>query len=71
LPQVILSTVITFIVSWSVYGAVGLWLMLFAALTAFLVALYIMHLIPGLTGDSYGAVTTIIEVLVLLFFAIR
>jgi adenosylcobinamide-GDP ribazoletransferase len=71
LPQVILATVITFIVSWSAYGTMGLWLMLFAALATFLLALYIMHLIPGLTGDSYGAITTIIEVLVLLFFAIQ
>jgi adenosylcobinamide-GDP ribazoletransferase len=71
LPQVILATAITFIVSWFIYGAMGLWLMLFAALAAFLVALYIMRLIPGLTGDSYGAITAIIEVLVLLFFAIQ
>jgi adenosylcobinamide-GDP ribazoletransferase len=71
LPQVILATAITFIVSWFIYGAMGLWLMLFAALTAFLLALYIMRLIPGLTGDSYGAITAIIEVLVLLFFAIQ
>jgi adenosylcobinamide-GDP ribazoletransferase len=71
LPQVILATAITFIVSWFVYGTMGLWLMLFATLVVFLVALYIMRLIPGLTGDSYGAITTIIEVLVLLFFAIQ
>jgi adenosylcobinamide-GDP ribazoletransferase len=71
LPQVILATAITFVVSWSVYGTIGLWLMLFAAPVAFLVGLYIMRLIPGLTGDSYGAITTIIEVLVLLFFAIQ
>ena len=71
LPQVILATAITFVVSWFVYGTMGLWLMLFAALAAFLVALYIMRLIPGLTGDSYGAITTIIEMLVLLFFAIQ
>jgi len=71
LMQVILATVITFIVSWFVYGIMGLWLMLFAALSAFLVALYITRLIPGLTGDSYGAITTIIEALVLLFFAMK
>jgi adenosylcobinamide-GDP ribazoletransferase len=71
LQQLILATAIALIVSWSVYGTTGLWLMLFAALAAFLLALYIMRLIPGLTGDSYGAITTIIEVLVLLFFAIQ
>ena len=70
LLQVILATGITLIVSWFVYGTMGLWLMLFAGLAAFLLALYIMRLIPGLTGDSYGAITAIIEVLVLLFFAI-
>lgn len=71
LPQVILATAIALIVSWFAYGIMGLWLMLFAALTAFLLALYIMRLIPGLTGDSYGAITTLVEVLVLLFFAIK
>ena len=67
--EVLLATLIAGIASWFVYGMMGLVLMLGAAVIAFLVALYIMRLLPGLTGDSYGTVTTIVEMCTLLFFA--
>jgi adenosylcobinamide-GDP ribazoletransferase len=70
-PQVALATGITLITSWLVRGWIGLALMLAAALLAFLIAWYIMRLIPGLTGDSYGTVTEAVETLALLFFAVR
>ena len=41
------------------------------AVIAFLIALYIMRLLPGLTGDSYGTVTESIEMFVLLLFTIH
>ena len=44
--------------------------MLGSAIVAFLIAFYVMRLLPGLTGDIYGTVTTIIEMLILLFFTI-
>ena len=44
--------------------------MLGAAVVGFLVAIYAMRLLPGLTGDIYGTVTTFVEMLVLMFFTI-
>jgi adenosylcobinamide-GDP ribazoletransferase len=68
--EVILATLITGISVWLVCGWLGLALMLGAAATGFLFALYAMRLLPGLTGDIYGAITTLVEMLVLVFFTI-
>jgi adenosylcobinamide-GDP ribazoletransferase len=70
-PQIILATSITLIASWFLYSWMGVLLMFFAALAASLIALYISRLIHGLTGDSYGAITEIVETLVLIFFIIK
>jgi len=69
--EVLLATVIAGTASWFVYGWMGFALMLVAGIAAFLIALYTMRLLPGLTGDIYGTVTTVVETLVLLFFAVR
>jgi adenosylcobinamide-GDP ribazoletransferase len=69
--QVLLATIIALVTSWSLYGWMGLVLMISAALVAFLLAFYIRRLIPGLTGDSYGTITETIEMLVLMFFIIK
>jgi len=53
------------------FSWVGLALMLGTVVIAFLIALYTMRLLPGLTGDIYGTVTTVVETLVLLFFTIN
>ncbi len=68
--EIITATLITGIVSFFIYGWVGFLLMLASAIIAFLIALYTMRLIPGLTGDIYGTVTTVVEMLVLIFFTI-
>jgi adenosylcobinamide-GDP ribazoletransferase len=70
LKEVLIATLITVIVSWFVYGWLGLAFMFGAAIVAWLVARYTMRLLPGLTGDIYGTVTTIVETLVLLVFTI-
>jgi cobalamin synthase len=44
--------------------------MLGAAIIAFLTAAYAMRLLPGLTGDIYGAVTTVVEMLALAAFTV-
>jgi len=67
--EVAIATLIAGITVWFVLGWMGLVLMLGAAIVAFLISFYIMRLIPGLTGDVYGTVTTVVEMLVLLFFA--
>ena len=70
LREVILATLITSATAWSIYGWPGFALMLGAALISLLVAIYAIRLIPGLTGDIYGTVTTLVEVSVLVYFTI-
>jgi len=68
--EIFLVTLIAGIVSWLMFSWMGLALMLGAAVIAFLVSFYVMRLLPGLTGDIYGAVTVVVETLVLLFFTV-
>jgi adenosylcobinamide-GDP ribazoletransferase len=69
--EIILATLITGITAWfAADGWLGLALMLGAAIIGFLVALYAMRLLPGLTGDIYGTVTTLVETCLLVFFTI-
>ena len=70
LREIILATLIAGITAWLVYGWLGLVLMLGTAIIAFLVARYAMRLLPGLTGDIYGTVTTLVEMCVLVYFTI-
>ncbi|MFN3491755.1 MAG: adenosylcobinamide-GDP ribazoletransferase, partial [Anaerolineales bacterium] len=69
--EIIVATLITGIVSFFIYGWMGFLLMLASAIIAFLIALYSMRLIPGLTGDIYGTVTTTIELFVLIMFTLK
>ena len=69
--EVILATLIAGITSWFVAGWIGFVLMFGAAVVGFLVAFYAMRLLSGLTGDIYGTVTTLVEMLVLVLFAIK
>lgn len=69
--EIIIATIIAGVTSWLVSGWLGLAFMLGAALTAFLIGWYVMKLLPGLTGDIYGAVTTVVEMLVLAAFTAR
>jgi adenosylcobinamide-GDP ribazoletransferase len=69
--EVIIATIIALSVCLIFQGWLGLVLMLVAALTAFLLALFIMHLLPGLTGDTYGAVTEMVEAIILILFTIQ
>jgi adenosylcobinamide-GDP ribazoletransferase len=67
-----IATLISGVTAWFAAGGwLGFVLMLSAAVVAVLVALYAMRLLPGLTGDIYGAVSTLVEMLVLVFFTIR
>jgi adenosylcobinamide-GDP ribazoletransferase len=70
LRGIILATLIAGITAWFIYSWLGLTLMLGAAVIGFLVALYAMRLLPGLTGDIYGTVTTLVEMTVLVYFTI-
>ena len=66
--EVVISTLIAGITAWFMFGWLGFALMLGAGIVSFLVALYAMRLLPGLTGDIYGTVTTLVEMLILVVF---
>jgi adenosylcobinamide-GDP ribazoletransferase len=69
--EIVIATLIAGLTSWFLFSWLGFALMLGAAIVAILVCLYVMRLIPGLTGDIYGTVTTVVEMLVLLVFTIQ
>ena len=70
LREVLLATLITGVTTWLVSGGIGFLLMMGAAVMGFLVALYAVKLLSGLTGDIYGTVTTLVEMLTLVFFTV-
>ena len=72
IQDVLVGTLIAVLTSWLAAGGwQGLVLMLGAAMVAFLVGWYTMRLIQGLTGDTYGTVTTLVEMLILIVFTIK
>lgn len=66
--ELLSATLIAAITTWFVFGWLGFAFMLGAAIIAFLTAAYTMRLLPGLTGDIYGTVTTFVEMLILVAF---
>lgn len=70
LQELLIATLITGVVSWFIYGWMGIALMAGSAMVGWLVARYAMRLLPGLTGDIYGTVTIVVETLILLVFTI-
>lgn len=69
--EIVIATLIAGLASWFLLSWFGFALMLGTAIVAILISLYVMRLIPGLTGDIYGTVTTAVEMLVLLAFTIQ
>ena len=67
-PQVILSTGITGLAAWFFAGWVGLLALAIAGVALWLGASFILRRIPGLTGDSYGALCELVELVVLFVF---
>jgi adenosylcobinamide-GDP ribazoletransferase len=68
--EVLLATSIMSITAWMVYGWPGFLFMVAAAAIGILVAVYAMRLLPGLTGDIYGTVTSLVEMFTLVFFTV-
>ncbi len=66
--QVILATVISILSAWFFAGWTGLLAFALAGLVLWLGAGFILRRIPGLTGDSYGALCELTELAVLLLF---
>jgi adenosylcobinamide-GDP ribazoletransferase len=69
MPQVILATVVTVLAAWFFAGWIGLLAFAVSGIVVWLGAGFILRRIPGLTGDSYGALCEIVEVVGLFIFA--
>lgn len=68
-PQVFLSTAVTIFIAWWFAGWIGLLAFVLAGAVLWLGAGFILRRIPGLTGDSYGALCELAELAVLLLFS--
>jgi len=66
--RVIIGLFITVTLVWFISGVNGIFIFTGATLIIWLTAKYISRKIPGLTGDSYGAINEIAEALVLIGF---
>jgi len=66
--QVALATTITLLAAWLIGGWLGLLAFALAGVVLWLGAGFILRRIPGLTGDSYGALCEMTELAVLLLF---
>jgi adenosylcobinamide-GDP ribazoletransferase len=67
--QVILATLITVVIVWFTADWQGLEALILILLLAVWVGWFTMNRIPGLTGDIYGALCELSEVVVLVFLA--
>ncbi len=69
-PQALLATATALAVSWLVAQWVGLLSIALVGLALLAIARFVLGRIPGLTGDSYGAICESLELLVLLVFTV-
>jgi adenosylcobinamide-GDP ribazoletransferase len=68
--QLGLGTLLAVGIAWLLAGQAGLIACLVAALISWLVAIFALRRIPGLTGDVYGAINELVELAVLLTFIV-
>ncbi|HKJ26493.1 MAG TPA: adenosylcobinamide-GDP ribazoletransferase [Anaerolineales bacterium] len=68
-PQLLLATLTVLAAAWLLSAWFGLVLVASAAVFSFLWFNYVQRLIPGLTGDVYGATCEMVELLMLLISA--
>ena len=68
-PQVILATILSVLSAWWFSGPVGLLAFALSGSLLWLGASFILRRIPGLTGDSYGALCELTELMILFIFA--
>lgn len=70
LRQVLLASAIALVVTWSAGRGFGLLVALASILIAWIAGRFTLRRIPGMTGDTYGAINEVIEVWVVLLFII-
>jgi adenosylcobinamide-GDP ribazoletransferase len=68
-PQVMLATAVAVLAAWSFAGWTGLLAFALSGIMLWLGAGFVLRRIPGLTGDSYGALCEMTELVVLFTFA--
>lgn len=68
-PQAVLATTSALAVTWFISGPVGWMACGVATLLGWAIGRLALSRIPGLTGDSYGAIGEMLELSLLLFFA--
>jgi adenosylcobinamide-GDP ribazoletransferase len=66
--QALLASAIAAAASWFIAGPFGWLILLLCGALMFLITRFVMTRLPGLTGDIYGALCELLEVLVLLSF---
>ena len=67
-PQILLATGVAVLVAWLFAGWTGLLAVVLAGIVLWLGASFILRRIPGLAGDSYGALCELVELVVLFVF---
>jgi adenosylcobinamide-GDP ribazoletransferase len=67
--QVFLATGFTVLAVWYIAEWTGLLALGIAGTSLWITAKYFLHLIPGLTGDSYGALCELTELVILVYFS--
>lgn len=66
--QILLATTITVLFAWFIAKWAGLLTLALATIILWIGATFILRRIPGLTGDAYGALSEMVELVVLLLF---
>jgi adenosylcobinamide-GDP ribazoletransferase len=66
--QILLATTVSILAAWFYAGWTGLLAFTVAGIVFWLGASFILRRIPGLTGDNYGALCELVEVIILLVF---
>jgi adenosylcobinamide-GDP ribazoletransferase len=68
--QALLASAIAAAAAWFIGGQLGLIFLLLSGALMFVTARFVLTRLPGLTGDIYGALCELVEVLVLLGFVV-
>jgi adenosylcobinamide-GDP ribazoletransferase len=68
--ELVVGTVTAVIVSMLIGGLTGVISLVTTSIVSFALVRFVMSRIPGLTGDIYGAICEICELVVLLIFVI-
>ena len=68
-PQLAFASICTIAVAWFVAQWLGIIIFGVVIICCYLWVRYVLRLIPGLTGDIYGAACVLIELLVLIIFS--